>query len=275
MRDHGISQEDFRIVECSDCKFRFTQNPPDESVIGPYYETSKYISHSADSTTLINRVYYAVRDNMLAQKYKLIRQYTDGKNFIDIGCGLGYFLNYIKQKNNTVFGIEKSESTAAIVRDKFNITVESPEFFLENKIEKKYDVVSMWHVLEHLYNPKNYISSIQKIIHDQSIIIIALPNHQSWDGRHYKEYWAGYDVPRHLWHFDASSINTLMSDLGFRCINMHRLPYDAFYVSLLSERYRGNFLSTIRAMFAGVISSIKSWMDVKQTSSIIYIYKKK
>ena len=272
-KDHGISQENFIISECLNCKFQFTKNPPVESKIGPYYEATKYISHTEESPNFINKLYFYIRDFMFVEKYKIIRKYNSSNNFLDIGCGLAHFLNFVKSKNNNVTGIEKIESTANIARSKFQIEILPPEFLLENKLKEKYDIITMWHVLEHLYNPKEYINAIKKLFNHESILIIAVPNQNSTDAIKYSEFWAGYDVPRHLWHFNPINITSWVEQFGFKHIATHRLPFDAFYVSILSEKYRGSKFATLRGMFNGLVSYLKSISNIQKTSSLIYVFK--
>jgi 2-polyprenyl-3-methyl-5-hydroxy-6-metoxy-1,4-benzoquinol methylase len=272
-KDHGISQENFIISECQNCKFQFTKNPPEEFNIGPYYEATKYISHTEDSPSLINKLYFYIRDFMFVKKYEIIRKYNSSNNFLDIGCGLAHFLNFVKSKNNNVTGIEKIESTAAIARSKFQIEILSPDFLLENKLKDKYDVITMWHVLEHLYNPNEYINAIKKLLNHHSILVIAIPNQSSADAEKYGAFWAGYDVPRHLWHFNPTNITSWVEQFGFKHIATHRLPFDAFYVSILSEKYQGRKFAVLRGMFCGLFSYLKSLSNIQKTSSLIYVFK--
>jgi 2-polyprenyl-3-methyl-5-hydroxy-6-metoxy-1,4-benzoquinol methylase len=275
VKDHGISGEQFHLSECKSCHFRFTSDAPKEIDIAPYYEASKYISHTEDSASFVNRIYFGIRDLMLEKKYKLIRNYSSGKNFLDIGCGLAYFLNHAKSNGNEVLGIEVSEQTAQQARDKFKIQIESPQTFLRGEIKSKFDVISLWHVLEHLYNPVDYLNQIKVNMSQDAILVIAVPNHNSFDGKKYQQYWAGYDVPRHLWHFEAKTLIPWMENQGFKNIGIHALPFDAFYVSLLSEQYKGNSLAILRGFFSGMRSYFSSLRNVKTTSSIIYIFKLK
>lgn len=274
VKDHKISQEIFHLVDCSGCGLRFTQDPPSAESIGTYYDSPRYISHSDNKVGLINYLYHRVRSIMLQKKYELIQSLSNQKSILDIGSGTGYFLNTMKKNGYETCGIEINESARKYSIDKFNLEIYTPDYLTENKIHKRFGTVTLWHVLEHIYNPKEYLSHINALILDSGYLIIAVPNYKSTDARYYASNWAGYDVPRHLWHFDFNSMRSLVESNGFNLINTKRLHFDSFYVSILSESYKRSFLSTIKGATIGLYSWIVSQLKKNKTSSIIYIFKK-
>lgn len=274
VRDFSISGETFEIYICSECGFQFTQNHPAESEIGPYYQSEDYISHSDTSKGFINTVYHWVRSIMLNKKYKLISRETKGNKLLDIGCGTGYFPNFMKKKNYKVSGVEKEEEAREFAKNTFNIPVISPEDFLQADNTEQYDIITLWHVLEHIENWNEYLKAIHNKLDTKGILLIALPNHWSFDASFYKEYWAGYDVPRHLWHFNPETLAMLMKQHNFNVRKLKKLPFDSFYNALLSEKYRKNALALPSGFVIGFFAFLKSMFNIRKASSVIYICEK-
>jgi len=272
--DYSISKEPFEIWQCTQCNFLFTQNIPDEESIGSYYASEEYISHSDTKKGLVNRLYHIARKIMLGRKYRLINKISSGKTLLDIGCGTGYFLNYMKDKGFQTLGLEINEQARNFGKQHFGLNILHPEKLLNGEINQKFKVITLWHVLEHLYQPRLYLQKISAILDKDGILILALPNPDSFDGKFYKKFWAGYDVPRHIWHFTPQTIAKLTS-ANFTITKLKRLPFDAFYNSLLSEKYRDRYFRFLRGILIGFIAYMYSLSHVKKSSSVIYILKKK
>lgn len=194
------------------------------------------------------------------------------KRLLDIGSGTGYFLNHMKTNQWKVQGVEVSPEARQIAKDKFDINSMMPEDLLQH--QGTYDVISLWHVLEHIHKLNQNLKKIHSLLDYQGSLVIAVPNHQSLDAKHYKEYWAAYDIPIHLWHFSPSSMETLLRKHNFKLIKKRPLPFDAFYVSLLSEKYKKSSLAPIKAVSIGGLSYLKSLVNVNHCSSVMYIFKK-
>jgi 2-polyprenyl-3-methyl-5-hydroxy-6-metoxy-1,4-benzoquinol methylase len=214
---------------------------------------------------------------MLKRKFDFICKQsgkTVGK-ILDIGCGTGYFLNELKHKGWEAFGIEKNEQARKHAIEYFNLFVKS-ETHIHKFPKKSFDVITLWHALEHLEDLNEIMEKIYDLLLPDGIAIIAVPNCNSYDARHYKTYWAGYDVPRHLWHFTPKTMKLMVEKFNFNIICQKPMPFDAFYVSLLSEKYKktNKFIAFIKAMFIGAISNIKTRFDKNKGSAIIYVLKK-
>jgi len=273
--DYSISKEAFDIFDCADCSFRFTQLIPSPETIGPYYNSEVYISHSDTKEGFVNSVYHRARDLMLNRKRKLVQSLTQGKRLLDVGSGTGYFLDHMKRNGYQVKGIEIDADARRATKEKFGIEVGEPASLLEGKIKEKVEIVTMWHVLEHLHDLHGYMGSIRHQLTDDGFLLIAVPNHASYDAQYYKKLWAAYDVPRHLWHFTPKTIAQLAAINGFEVVSQKRLPLDPFYNSLLSEQYKGNKLALFSGGVVGGISLLKSYLNPKKSTSPIYILKKK
>ncbi len=274
INDLSISKEDFEIWDCDSCGFRFTQNVPNQENAGSYYISDDYVSHSDNKDGIINKLYHFARQFMLKSKRNLLLKYSQGKSLLDIGSGTGYFPAIMKNAGFDVTGIEINEEARNYSIDKFGLNVLPPSRFEDESINKTFDVVTMWHVLEHIYDFHDYLSKIKNVLNSNGHLILALPNYKSFDGMHYNTYWAGYDVPRHLWHFTTKDINFIAERYGFELVAKKRMPLDSFYVSLLSEKYKKSGIAMIKGFFYGKISYLTSLLNTDKCSSIIYVLKK-
>jgi len=274
VKDHSISQEIFDLWQCGDCAFVFTQNPPSPADCGRYYESEEYISHSNTKSTLRDHLYHRARDYMLERKWKIIQKHTsikDGGSLLDMGSGTGYFLNHVTNKGWRAEGIEMSDTAREHGVNNFGIKAHQPDTLWE--MDQKFDVITLWHVLEHLYDFHRYVARFKAILKDGGLLIIAVPNRQSKDADHYGSDWAAYDVPRHLWHFTPSDLDYIALKHDFQMIKKYAMPLDAFYVSMLSEQYQ-NGSPIVGGTVRGLASNLSAWNDPNRSSSVIYVLKK-
>ncbi len=274
--DHYATGEAFEVCQCETCGFRFTQNAPIESQIGKYYETPDYISHSDTHKGIINSIYHLVRKKMLHRKYSLIKNRTglSSGNLLDIGTGTGYFSNYIQQKGWNVKAIEKSAQARAFAKEHFNLDVYD-ETQLDKFGPKSFDVITLWHVMEHLEHLNETWETLSSLLTDKGVLIVAVPNCTSYDAKRYKQYWAAYDVPRHLWHFSPSTMQQLGAKHNFIHAGQYPMPFDAFYISMLSEKYKKASFPFLKGMYAGSIAWLQTLAQKEKSSSMIYILRKK
>ena len=274
-RDYTASFENFEIWECLNCNLRFTQNIPFEEEIGAYYQSEEYISHSNTNQGIVNRLYQVVRNYTLKQKRRQIQKISGLKqgSLLDLGCGTGEFLATMKTAGWQVMGLEPDEGARKMAKERWQLEVDdSPRLF--DLPSATYDVITMWHVLEHVHRLHENLDTLNRILKDSGTLFVAVPNYQSRDAGHYGEHWAAYDVPRHLYHFAPSTMENLMDAHGFQVVDKKAMPFDAFYVSLLSEKYRhGNM-----RLFSGFWQGFRSWMNaggkVEESSSILYVIQK-
>jgi SAM-dependent methyltransferase len=271
-KDHTVSGEVFEIWHCDDCTARFTQNVPDTSSIGPYYQSVNYVSHSDTQKGLVNRLYHFVRNYTLKGKKKLIQNAT-GKTtgaLLDVGAGTGAFSNTMQSAGWKVTALEPDDTARKNAFNKYGLTLESPEN-LFRLADAQFDAVTMWHVLEHVHDLHAYLEQFYKIIKPGGKLIIAVPNYTSRDAKAYGEFWAAYDVPRHLYHFSPKSMELLGRSKGFKLADTKPMWFDSFYVSMLSEQYKNGSGNLIGAFWNGFLSNARAWRDKKKCSSVIYI----
>lgn len=274
-KDHFVSGEEFEINSCKTCGFKYTECVPEPEKMAPYYQSEEYISHSDTQKGIMNKIYHKVRDIMLKRKARLIRSLTPGKRLLDIGCGTGYFPYYMKLQGYEASGMELDADARDFAAENFDLEINSPEKQLNEKQTAYYDVITLWHVMEHLHNPKRYMEWIFDSLKNDGALLIALPNCNSYDAKIYKEFWAAYDVPRHLWHFEPSTFIKYITQFGFKLETIKRLPFDAYYNSMMSAKYAKKPLAFIHGVIIGFISNLKSFLSPKTTSSVIYILRKK
>ena len=274
--DHYASGEQFEVIRCAHCGFLMTQGVPVESEIGKYYETPDYISHSDTQQGLMNRVYHWVRQYMLSRKAALVKR-TSGLSegsLLDYGTGTGYFANTMVCQGWKVKAIEKSPQARAFAKKQFGLDVEA-EHSLKDYPSMSLDVVTLWHVMEHLEHLNEMWETLHRILKDKGVLIVAVPNPESYDARKYKEWWAAYDVPRHLWHFSPSVMQRFGEKHGFVLEKEHPMPFDAFYVSMLTEKYKGNGLSFVKGLWTGTLAWFSALGNKERSSSLIYVFRKK
>jgi len=278
-KDYLVSNEEFEIYFCMDCEFLFTNNFPSGDSIGKYYDASEYISHSDTKQGIINKIYHYVRKYMMKKKMKFICKLSGKQTgkILDVGCGTGYFLNYAKGKGWETAGIEKNEHARNTAEKQFGLYVKH-EKHIYNFPKENFDTITLWHVLEHLEDLDDIMGKIYNLLLPDGIAVIAMPNCSSYDARHYKTYWAGYDVPRHLWHFVPQTMEILAKKSNFHVVCKKPMCFDAYYVSLLSEKYkdRNIVFALIKAFIIGSISNIKTWSEngKDKGSAMIYVLKK-
>lgn len=278
--DHTVTKEKFNLEWDSQSEMYITTPRPDERELFKYYASEAYISHTDSRDSLIDKLYQAVKNYTIKQKLKLTEQFKlCDKSILDIGCGTGDFIVACKNHGWEVNGIEPNEKARQLTVKKLQLknNLKNEKIIYSDiqelvEANKRYDVITMWHVLEHVYNLKEYIKQLKKLLDTNGTLIIAVPNFNSFDAEHYKDKWAAYDVPRHLWHFSRKSIEFLFEKEGLKVSDTLPMKFDAYYVSLLSEKYKSGRSNFIKAFYYGLISNLKA-KRTNEYSSLIYIIK--
>jgi len=272
--DHLVSRKEFELTRCSSCGFIFTSSPPDEGEIGSFYESEEYISHSDSGKTFLDKVYQAVRKIMLVRKRKLVirNTYKSTGKILDIGCGTGHFLNEMKRSGWSTTGVEISNKAREYAISRFGLDVFSPES-IDSLPDNDYDCITLWHVLEHFHQPFDYLREILRLLKPGGTVLIALPNSDSFDALHFGKDWAAFDVPRHLLHFSPSTFSLFAAKAGFKVKSLKVLPFDVFYISILSEKNKGSLFPTFLGLTLGKIYFLLSLLSNKKGSSIVYTLK--
>lgn len=272
VKDYSVSGEVFELIQNSKYGFLETTPQPSSDTLSDYYESEDYISHTDSKRNLFEKVYHLVRAISLKKKLNLINVFSsEEKKLLDIGCGTGDFLQTAQQNAWTVSGIEPNQQARNIANKKTNESVFDVDQLLKFDADS-FDVITLWHVLEHLPNLDEQIATFKKLLKPNGTLVIAVPNYKSYDAQHYKQFWAAFDVPRHLWHFNKASVSNLVSKQSFKVDKIKPMWFDSFYVSMLSEKHKSGKMNPIKSIWIGLLSNLKA-VSTKEASSLIYIIK--
>lgn len=269
VKDYSVSKEIFDLYYDEKLDMLITHPQPSIENLGKYYESVDYISHTDSKRSLFEKAYHFVKNIALKNKLNLINELQPAKGrILDIGAGTGDFLSVAKENGWQTIGVEPSEKAKGIAKNKGVSFVEQTSI-LENH---SFDVISMWHVLEHVPNLDNQIKELKRLLKPNGTLIIAVPNFKSFDAKHYGKFWAAYDVPIHFWHFSKKAIQQLFGNENMKLEKVLPMKFDSFYVSLLSEKYKTGNMNFLKAFFIGLQSNWKAKHDFEY-SSHIYILK--
>lgn len=273
LKDEFLTREEFHLCECLSCGLLYTMPRPSKDIIGNYYKSEEYYSHQENKKGFIPKIYETVKKVNLKHKYKLATSGTRKGKLLDIGCGVGDFIHTAEKNGWKCIGVEPSEEAKTIARKRIRANIITSEE-LEQIPEASFDLITMWHVLEHVDNLKWQIEQLQRLIKPQGRIMIAVPNYKSYDAQFYKELWAAYDVPRHLCHFDKNTLTKIFKSKGLELKKTEKLIWDAYYISYMSEQYKHHSLPLVKGIVRGLISNFKA-RKTGEWSSLVYIFEKK
>ncbi|HNR42666.1 MAG TPA: class I SAM-dependent methyltransferase [Bacteroidales bacterium] len=269
--DHLVSGETYDLFICNACGFVLTHDPPDEEAMGRYYASEDYVSHSDTKAGVINRLYSLARNIMLSRKLRIISAASGLRkgSILDIGCGTGYFAAKMKANGWNSTGIEPDCKAREFGTRQFGLSILEPEK-ISSLPGESCDVITMWHSLEHSHDPFNYMQEILRLLKPEGLFISALPNCGSYDAMHFGDSWAAYDVPRHLWHFTPETFELFAAKTGFKVTHVSTLPFDVFYISLLSEKHRNRKLYLLSGLAKGSFFSVRAVFNYRKSSSLVY-----
>lgn len=269
-KDFSVSQESFAIVKCKKCELLFTNPRPTIENLHKYYLSENYVSHANKSNSPINAAYKFARTFTLNNKTQFIKKIYKKGNLLDYGCGTGAFLRVAKQKGFDITGYEPNKEAHkeidATLKPFIFDTIDSSSY------KRHFHLITLWHVLEHISDLSETVKQLKKMLHPEGRIIIAVPNHESYDAAYYGEYWAAYDVPRHLYHFSPKTMKGFLSNHKLKIQETRPMPLDAYYVSLLSEKYKTGSSNYIKAISVGTKSNTMA-KKTNNYSSLIYVVK--
>lgn len=273
VKDYSVSNEIFQLERHPEFEILVTTPQPNLEDLPVYYKSEDYISHTDSKRNLFEKAYHVIRSIALKRKLKLINSYTTSdKSLLDIGCGTGDFLQTAQQNNWTVSGIEPNAEARKIANGKTHDAVQDAHE-LSNLKNESFEVITLWHVLEHLPDFQEQIITYKRLLRNSGTLIIAVPNYNSYDAEYYQNFWAAYDVPRHLWHFSEKGMKQLMEKQGLKIVETKPMIFDAYYVSLLSEKYKTGKMNFLKAFRIGFRSN-RAAKRSGAYSSLIYVVKK-
>lgn len=267
--DYSVSKEIFDLYHDENLDMLITSPQPSLDTLGKYYESVDYISHTDSKRSLFEKAYHFVKNIALKNKLNLINSLqADKGRILDIGAGTGDFLSVAKQDGWQTVGVEPSDKAKAIAKKKGVSFVEQTAELESHS----FDIITMWHVLEHVPNLDNQIKELKRLLKTNGTLIVAVPNFKSFDAKYYGKFWAAYDVPIHFWHFSKKAIKMLFEKEGMQLVKVLPMKFDSFYVALLSEKYKTGKMNFVKAFFIGLQSNWKGEKNLEY-SSHIYILK--
>ncbi len=275
-KDYSLTKEDFQVIQCANCTLQYTDPVPSKAFIAPYYNFPSYISHTDTKEGLVNKLYHKVRNHTLTQKTNWVQYLFTGHkgHLLEVGAGTGAFAHSMAKKGWKVTALEPDEASRQRALENYGITL-LPIEDLFHLTEATFEVITLWHVLEHVHDLHDYIKAFHRLLKPNGRLIIAVPNYTSYDAQFYKKYWAAYDVPRHLYHFSPGAMNYLTKKFKMSIVQKLPMWFDSFYVSLLSEKYKkSGIFGMLRAFMIGCISNLTALRNNDRGSSIIYEIKK-
>ncbi|PQJ75530.1 class I SAM-dependent methyltransferase [Polaribacter gangjinensis] len=267
-KDHTVSQELYDVKRNKTYDMLVTYPVPKK--LEDYYKSENYISHTDSKKSFFDKIYQFVKNFTVKKKVDLINSFGfENKTILDIGAGTGDFLKVCLQNNWNVFGTEPNQQAREVAVKKGILLHENVADFSN----QKFDVITLWHVLEHVENLSEFISQLNNLLSENGKLIIAVPNYKSDDAKYYREFWAAFDVPRHLWHFSQQSISKIFTTENFIVEKTLPMKFDSFYVSMLSEKYKKGKMNFLNGFWRGFVSNWKA-RSTSEYSSLIYIIKK-
>ncbi len=266
-------RENFMLVKCSACGFVYLWPKPE--TMETYYEDAGYQPHQEKSETFTDRLYRWVRVWNLLIKKRLIEKYNKKGKLLDYGCGTGAFLSHMLQSGWNVQGVEPSEKARSIgIQNGLNLQTGI------DQISGSLDVITLWHVLEHIENAHEVIDNLSKKLTPQGILVIAVPNRDSFDAKIYKSCWVAYDAPRHLYHFRPRDVIRFLEMHRLQLVSKHSLFFDTWFNALLSwqtesmlSEKRFNVFGLIKAGWVASTAFLKELFYINSSSSLVYILK--
>lgn len=277
-KDFLVTGDKFDISKNLKTGILETHPKPSRHDLHKYYDSKDYMSHSQKPSSFFSFCYRQIRAISAKRKLKICssqlktRSLKNKARVLDVGCGTGYFLLKCVEKGWLVKGIENNKNARNTLPPEISKHVYEGFEPLKQQSEK-FDIITMWHSLEHLYDLTSAISDLKSLLRPNGTIIVACPNHKSFDAVFYKENWAAYDAPRHLWHFDKKSMRDLF--LTHRVFLKKTIPmnWDSFFVSILSEKILRKPFPFFRGLSIGLVSNLRAKYS-GEYSSLIYVLKK-
>ena len=266
-KDHTVSGELYRVMKNQEYDLLVTSPMPSD--LAKYYQSEDYISHTDARKSLFDNVYQIVKRHTLKKKVALLNSFLpEEKTVLDVGAGTGDFLQACKKNNWKGVGVEPNLKAREIAKSKNILLAKDLSFFKG----KRFDVITLWHVLEHVENLEAYTQNLKELLKENGTLLIAVPNYKSFDATYYGSFWAAFDVPRHVWHFSQTSIHKIFSFVSLKVVRAIPMKFDAYYVSLLSEKYKNGKMNILKSLWIGFQSNRKAKRS-SEYSSLIYVLK--
>ena len=273
-RFHAIPGQTYRIVRCAQCRLLFLNPRPDAASMSVFYRAAGYdpfLSSRAEKTTFARLYRFVRRFTVHRKAARIAKGIARGGRCLDVGCATGELLAVLKRRGMEVRGVEPDEAAAEFARKTHSVTVWAGTIHDVPEAEERFDLIVLWHVLEHVPDLRGNLARLHRLLKDGGRLAIAVPNPLSRDARIYGSRWVAWDTPRHLYHFEPAVMLELLRRSGFEAEHKGAVAFDAFYHSLLSES--GGAIRFPRAGGRGTISFLQGLIG-GHGSSELYFAKK-
>ncbi|HKJ66702.1 MAG TPA: methyltransferase domain-containing protein [bacterium] len=272
-----IPDQIYSIVSCQDCGFRYLNPRPDKHSIQSFYSAGEYDPFLSikDRLTLKDLLYAWIRKFSLWRKRILIESFRQEGSLLDVGCGTGEFLRYMRNTGWSVAGVEPDQRARQFAVGQ-GLHVNAG---LEALCERHFDAITLWHALEHMHELRDALENLVRLMEKDGVLILAMPNVDSWDMKRYQEEWVALDTPRHLYHFTEKDVARLITGVKLRLIATRNLWLDTLYNVLYSEnlyhrffhrRYRPLYM--LNSILGSYIHDFQS--TARRASASVYILRR-
>ena len=273
--DHAVSNETYSLQRCGSCGLIFTIAPPDSQDKQTYSKLDQELNRADNPRKRLDRLYYYARILNIRRKIRLIERLTrvsSGK-LLNYGAKSGYFSSRMTDRGWKVTSLEEYHEQRIFSLEMFHHRMMDIDE-IDSLPPGSFDAVTLWHTLEHQEDPHTLIEKLIRLLKPNGLLFAAVPNTDSLDAAWYGSQWAAWDVPRHLLHFNTTSM--IRFGLAHNLVLMHheRMPFEAFYIPMLSEKFKGNR----HPIITGAVRGLKFWhktnTDREKSSSIVYVFRK-
>lgn len=227
----------WHLQQCCECGLVFLNPRPTDIAAVEFYRMAAYLPFCsvAPNRGAITRLYGWLRRHNLQWKRRAVVRWKGAGRLLDVGCGTGEFLQEMQGAGWEVTGVERDPAAAQFAREKLHLRVLTGSVDDLAHTGERFDVITLWHVLEHLYRPRETLRQVCQLLRDSGVVIIAVPNIASVDARFYGQHWVALDAPRHVQHFSLTTLQMMGADAGLQLQDRQQLPLDAFFNALMSE----------------------------------------
>jgi 2-polyprenyl-3-methyl-5-hydroxy-6-metoxy-1,4-benzoquinol methylase len=214
----GGPDHSWSIVRCRECGGGWTAPLPDQRQLASFYPPA----YLGDTESRLEQFFSGRLQRTRSwrnelEKVKLVERFIGGGTILDVGCADGTFLWALNARNWTRHGVEHIKEVVRLVSARMpGLHLTAGDIFASSLHEGQFDVISLWHVFEHLVEPGRVLDRLFGLLKPGGWLFIAAPNIDSLQAHLFRQYWFAFDVPRHVFHFSPSSLRRLLARSGFQ-----------------------------------------------------------
>lgn len=221
----GLSDCDFKVVQCRNCGLIYINPRPSEDEIAKFYPDTyswkETLTAESKITKIVRRLEKIYRYHLLSYEASKVVKAAKRKTgkLLDVGCGSGDRLDIFRRLGFDTYGVEVS-SSAEYAKGHFGLNVKQGDLFEANYPDSFFDVITLHNVLEHTHSPQKIIRELYRILKEDGVVVIQIPNTDCIQFKLFKERWAAFDVPRDLYYFNIWLLKKILTKENFEIINI-------------------------------------------------------